>query len=168
MEATATDMATLVAEVEGLKRKVRLLEDQEKIRECLARFSFTADMGRPEEFVHGVWTEKGVYDLGPTTRIEGSGALDGLIRGSGSKSIENRSQHTVMNLFSRVEGDTAWAEGYSVVFLKEEDRYIAWSNGYNHWEFERRGDRWYMTLRKRRAVGGDEWGGEVIKSFLDQ
>ena len=158
----------LLARLEAVEKRLQIVEDQEKIRECLARYGFNADLGRSEDWVN-TWTEKGVYDLGPNSRHTGPDELMyNIIQGKGHKSIENHSQHTVCNLFIRVNGDTAWAEGYSVVFTLQGTEYKAWTNGYNHWEFEKRGDRWFMTLRYRRAVGMDEWGGKVIKAYLKE
>lgn len=156
------------ARLEALEKRVQVLEDQEGIRECLARYGFNADLGRSQEWVN-TWTEKGVYDLGPDHKPTGPDELmNKVIQGKGHKSIENHSQHTVCNLFIRVNGNTAWAEGYSVVFVLQNGQYGAWTNGYNHWEFEKRGHRWYMTLRYRRAVGMEEWGGKVIKAYLKE
>jgi len=91
-----------------------------------------------------------------------------VITSKGHKSIENHSQHTVVNHFIRIDGDKAWAEAYSIVFVKEGDGYKPWTCGYNHFEFERQGDGWLLTLRYRRPVGGDEWGGKVIKAYLSE
>ncbi len=162
----AIDETTKLA---ALERRVQELEDKEKIRETLARYGYTADLGLSKDWV-GVWTEKGVYDLGPDHKAVGSDGLlyDIITNPKGHKTIENRSLHTVVNHFIRVNGDTAWAEAYSIVFIREGDGYIPWTCGYNHFEFERRGDRWAITLRHRRAVGGDEWGGKVIKAFAEE
>ena len=65
----------------------------------------------------------------------------------------------------RVNGNTAWAEGYDVIFVREGDGYVPYTCGYLHWEFEKKDGRWFLSLRRRRAVGGDEWGGKVMKAY---
>ena len=161
-------MGDKTSRLEALERRVRELEDKEQIRETLARYGYTADLGLSKDWVD-VWTEDGVYDLGPDERAEGSESLlhDIITNPKGHKTIENRSLHTVVNHFIRVDGDTAWAEAYSIVFIREGEGFIPWTCGYNHFEFERSGEKWLIKLRLRRPVGGDEWGGKVIKAFAD-
>jgi hypothetical protein len=75
--------------------------------------------------------------------------------------------HAVGNLFIEICGDVAWAEGYSIVWVRGTDGHQPKTAGYNHWNFRRKGAGWLMTRRLRREVGGPVWGGEVIKSYLD-
>lgn len=179
---STTSNGSLIGRLEAMEKRLQVLEDTEKIRECMARYGFNADLGRSMEWVN-TWTEKGVYDLGPTRRFVGpDDLLYGVITDpKGHKTIENKSQHICTNFFIRVDGNKAWAEFYSVVMVRfkveglkiigaraelESEAFLPWSCGYNHCEFEKRGDQWYLTLRYRRMVGGDEWGGKAIKSYL--
>ncbi len=159
---TATD-----TKLQELEKRLQMLEDREKIRETLARYSFTADMGRSQEYVDN-YTKDGVIDLAPDTKWSGPDGLMEFIGdpNGGHKAIENRCMHTSVNTHVRVEGDTAWAEGYSVVYVLEDGDYRVFTAGYNHWRFKREDSRWLLEYRHRRPVGGDEWGGDVIKDFL--
>ncbi|MBI3743251.1 MAG: hypothetical protein HY261_03070 [Chloroflexi bacterium] len=79
--------------------------------------------------------------------------------------------HTSVDFFIRVKGNKAWAEGYSVVFTKEPGSpdmqgYKVFSIGFNHWQFEKKGERWFLKHRLRRPMGGTEWGGKVMKEYL--
>jgi hypothetical protein len=159
----------LEARVAALEGRVRYLEDQEKIRECLAEYGFNADLGRSDNYVAG-WTPDGVYDL-DSMYLDGEADLRKMIAspdGFHKTQVENRSQHTVLNLYIRIEGDSAWAEGYSVVFVRQDGNIKAILAGYNHWVFERAGSRWLMKRRTRREIGGEVWGGEVIKQYLEE
>ncbi|HEY3695860.1 nuclear transport factor 2 family protein [Phenylobacterium sp.] len=161
---------SLESRVAALETRLKLLEDQEKVRQCLARYGYNADLGRSEEYV-AVWTDDGLYDLADDTKLAGKAQIRQMITspaGAHKSEIENRSLHTVGNLFIKIEGDTAWAEGYSVVFVKQADGVRPYTAGYNHWDFARDGDGWLMSRRLRRAIGGSEWGGETIKSYLDE
>lgn len=155
--------------IAGLEARLRLVEDKEKIREVLARYGYNADLGRSEEYVD-VWTDDGLYDLG-AVKYAGKDQIREMISsptGVHKTQIENRSLHTVCNLHIGVEGETAWAEGYSIVFVKGGDGAVkVLTAGYNHWDFVRAGDSWLMTRRLRRDVGGDEWGGETINRYLE-
>jgi len=158
----------LEARLKALEARLEFLEDQEKIRECLARYSFNADLGRSEEYVSN-YTPDGVIDLGPNTKWAGKDQLLDFIAspsGSHKTSFEGKSQHTSMNYFIRVNGTKAWAEGYSVVFLRRGDKYEVATCGFNHWDFEKKDGRWYLKYRYRRPVGEDEWGGKVIRDYV--
>ena len=161
-------MTTGASRMDAMEKRLQVLEDQEKIRECLARYGFNADLGRSQAYVDN-YTEDGVIDLGPTVRYTGRRQLlEDFISGWGHKRLENKCLHTSMTFFIRVNGSIGWAEGYSVVLLREGDAYKIFSAGYNHWDFEKKGDRWFLKYRYRRPIGGDEWGGKVIKAYLKE
>jgi hypothetical protein len=155
--------------VAKLEARVRELEDQEEIRRVLARYGFNADLGRSEAYLN-LWSKDGVYDL-DGGQLKGEGPIWEMISsptGAHKSQIENRSMHAVGNLFIHIEGDTAFAEGYSVVWVRDaEGRHQPRTAGYNHWDFRRKDGGWLMTRRLRREVGGPEWGGETIKSYLN-
>ena len=157
----------LEARLKTMEARLAVLEDQEKIRECLSRYSFNADLGRSEEYVNN-YTPDGVIDLSPDLKWSGKAQLTDFIASptGGHKAIEGRCQHTSMDYFIRVDGDKAWAEGYSVVFLKKGEEYQVLTCGFNHWDFEKRDGRWYLKYRYRRPVGDNEWGGKVIRDYL--
>jgi SnoaL-like domain len=151
-----------------LELRVAALEDRERIREVLSAYGFNADLGRATEYVN-LFASEGVYDTGEV-KIVGHGQLREMIAsptGHHKVSIEGPgSQHIVLNLFIRVNGDTAWAEGYSVVLVSRPEGFVAHTAGYNHWDFERSGADWVISLRRRTVVGGSEWGGETIRNYL--
>lgn len=155
--------------IEALERRLAVVEDQEKIRRCLARHGFNADVGRSDEWVRA-WAADGVYDLG-YERHDGKAELRHLITSplhNHKLNLENRSVQIVANLIVQIEGDTAWAEGYSIVCTRgpNGNGMVPRSAGYNHWDFVRDGDGWLMSLRRRRSVGGEEWGGDTLRSYL--
>lgn len=159
----------MAARLEALEKKVRDIEDKEKIRECLYVYGFNADLGRSELWVDG-WTEDGCYDL-EDRKWRGPDDLKDLIASPSNphKSIENKSQHTMLNLFIRIEGDTAWAEGYSATIVKKAPDHIElWGCAYNHFDFVRSGERWILKYRLRRNIGGPEWGGKAIRRYLEE
>lgn len=179
-----TDQDRLAA----LEARVALLEDKERIREALIRYGFNIDLGRHDEYIDG-WAEDGVLDLGATpiilqnadgkardisggrngNALSGKEALRHMVtdpNGANQKYIENRGLHTVCNLHVGVDGDTAWAECYSIVFIRTADGMKPSTGGYNHWDLRRIAGDWLVTRRRRRDVGGAEWGGNTIKSYL--
>lgn len=162
-------MNDLLEKIAALEARLRIVEDKEKIKEVLARYGYNADLGRSEAYVD-VWTDDGLYDMG-AVRYAGKAQIREMISsptGVHKTLIENRSLHTVCNLHIGIDGDSAWAEGYSIVFVKGEDGVKPFTAGYNHWDFARSGEQWLMTRRLRRDVGGEEWGGETISRYLEQ
>ena len=158
----------LAARLDALEVELQRLRDVEAIRDLLNTYAFNADVGRVEEFLAG-WTDDGIYDLLETMKLEGKDQIRDLVSdpaGMQKTMIENRSQHLTMNVMVRVDGDSAWAEGYSIVPLAGPEGIKIFSAAYNHWDFIREGAAWLMTRRLRRVIGGPTWGGDVIKSYL--
>lgn len=154
--------------LDALEREVRVLRDKEAIRDLLSTYAFNADVGRIDEYLDG-WTNDGVYDVMEDMQLRGREAIAGLLTppdGFHKQQLENRSQHLVANLFIAVAGDTAWAEGYSIVTIAADGAFRIFSAAYNRWEFARADSGWKMGLRQRRVVGGPTWGGDVITRYL--
>jgi hypothetical protein len=154
----------------ALEQRLRLVEDQEQIRECLARYGFNFNLSRARQYAE-TFTPDGVFDF-DDGKFVGAAALAGVVTDyeTTDRVLRNRSLHTVCNLYIRVDGDTAWAEGYSVVVVRNEEMFGVpfgvFEAGYNHWDFERDGERWRIKRRVRRSVGGKQYGGEVISQYL--
>lgn len=153
-----------------LEARVRELEDAEAIRQLLATYAYNADLNRVDKYLES-WTEDGVYDLSEEMKLEGKAQLGGLLsdpNGFHTRELANRSQHLVANLSIKVNGDEAWAEGYSIVTVAGSEGVRIFSAAYNHFDFIRTGSGWRLKLRHRRVVGGKTWGGEVLKSYLQE
>jgi len=160
-------LAALESQLAATQARLAVLEDQEAIRECLYRYSFNADVGRSEEWV-GTWTPDGVYQVNDVAWA-GADRLMDLIASPANlhQTIENSSLHNVLNLFIRVEGETAWAEGYSIVVILKDGKYEIWSSAYTNYRFARIDGQWFLTWKERQGVGGPHWGGRVIHRYLD-
>ncbi len=155
-------------EIRDLERRIQTLEDKEAVRECLTRYCYNVDLGRPEDYAD-TFTADGFLDV-DGHRMEGREGLLDMFAGAGRHvTIMNCSTHNVTNLFVRVDGDTAWAEGYQIVLVKaresEERRIYVMS--YNLWTLKKTSGRWRIHGRVRREVGGKEWGGKVMRKYLE-
>jgi hypothetical protein len=93
--------------------------------------------------------------------------------GGHKKFVESRgSQHTSLNIYIRVDGETAWAECYSVVFIRTSaDSFGIHTGAYNHWDFRLQDGRWRIVKRRRTPIGdsvhepGGVSGREVMTQF---
>lgn len=158
----------LAERLDRIERELGELRDKEAITHLLSTYGFNADLGRVDEYLDG-WTDNGLYDLSEDMQLEGKEQLGKLLadpEGFHVRQIQNRSQHLVANLYIEVDGDAAWAEGYSVVLVAGESETSIFAAGYNHWDFVRAGGGWRMARRLRRVIGGPTWGGDVIASYL--
>ena len=140
-----------------LERRLQEIEDREAIREVIARYGFTADLGYDDEYV-AQYTEDGEYDIGGGRVHRGHEELYEFIHnplGGHKRYVEGRgSQHTSHNLIIRVDGDTAWAECYSVVFVRTGPHtFDIHTAAYNHWDFRRIDGRWRIRRRRRVPIG---------------
>jgi hypothetical protein len=141
--------------IEELEKRVRALEDEREIRELLSRYSFGADVYRGESWV-SLWTDDGLYDLGPTVSYRGRDELMELITGPGMPPARHAQHHTEGPLIIRVDGDDAVVEGYSITYVKREDVNEVWNLGFSRWILRREGGRWRIAARHRREAGTDE------------
>ena len=155
---------TVSGELDDIIARVGELEDEREIRYLVGRYGHYADLGYEDAWVDQ-WTGDGVYDLetvkrdgagydGPA-RFEGRDALYALIRDPAAhKRLEGRSLHVQdINLVVRIEGDTAFAHGYSMTLMREGDEVRLRGAGLVRWSFRREGGRWRIAGKTRRGIG---------------
>jgi len=147
-----------------LTARLRILEVREATRECIARDGFTADLGMVDAYADN-YAPDGVSE----TALEGRGNIVGrdALRTFITSPSNPGSQHLGINMLIHVDGDTAWAEGYSVTTLRQpDDSFKIHLAGYNHWDFARVDGAWKITRRRRCTIGdvnhGGPWGGTII------
>lgn len=154
----ADGIEPLMERLEALERDLADLKAREEIRELFNRYGFTADCGDAEGYAR-VWAADAVYE-GPSHRMEGREAFYNGIEdpnGIHKREIEGQgSLHTTGPLTIRVDGDTAWAEGHTLVWVGQDaGGYRIYTLSYNHWDLERREDRWQIAKRISRPVAPD-------------
>jgi len=151
-------------QIQDLCRRLAILEDEREIRYLLGRYGHYADLGYEDAWVDQ-WTADGVYDL-VTVKRDGAG-YDGAMRFQGRdelyaqirdptshKQFEGRSLHFQdCNLVICIDGDEAFAHGYSLTLLRTGDECHIRSAGMVRWTFRRVGGRWRIAEKNRRMVG---------------
>jgi hypothetical protein len=155
-----------LATLEDLERKVQLLEDERALRSLLARLAFNADLGRTQEYVN-LFTESGVID--GAQRYEGQRDIaQRFMPSEGRRSMEGRCQHFNQGqLVFYIDGDSAEAEGYSFVLIKEsstvDELGVAaapsiqvYAGNFNHWRFGRVEGEWRIVERLVRPLASQE------------
>jgi ketosteroid isomerase-like protein len=158
------DTAELWAKIRELEARLQQVEEDRAIRELLARYGFNADRGRSEAYV-SLYTEDGVIDTSDTRRWEGHAELmDFITDPQGHAGMVGRCMHVQgNNLVTHIDGDTASAEAYSVVLMREEDGYQVLICNANRWTLEKANGTWQIRERFIRNPGSDGF----MKAFRD-
>ena len=139
----------------ALTRLVEDLRDREQIRELFTRYGLAADTGDAREWSE-TYAATGTYD-GVGGRMTGRAQFFDAIdnpTGVHKRDIECfGSLHTTGPLTMRIDGDSAWAEGYAIVWIRSADAsYRVYSMSYNHWDLQRSGGKWEIFHRRSRPV----------------
>jgi hypothetical protein len=144
--------------VRTVEERVQALEDERELRDLLSRYSFNADLGRTAEYAE-LFTDDGVIDLRDMglPRYEGRQAiLNDFISGPAKRRAGVAFHHAAPTVFY-IDGDLAEGEGYSLMFVLEEDGAVLIRNAnYSHWSFARVDGEWKITERNIRLLGSPE------------
>jgi hypothetical protein len=160
--------------LEALERQVADLQAERDIRILLARYCFGADSGRHEEYL-ALFTDDAIIEsqmygsdnlvdlpdpnVVETRRFVGRQGVADYINSPAHMSIEGRSQHHMLGPPSAiyVDGDTAVADSYSVVYAKAEGNLGPTvdfqTHGFIRWKFRRVDGAWKICESIRRRMG---------------
>jgi hypothetical protein len=146
-----------VDRIAALEARLQELEDKEAIREVFNTYGFAADTGEAKLYAE-TFTEDGVFDMGRgsfagrerfhNTILDPNGVHKLEIEGKGSL-------HTTGAVTIRVKGLKAWAEGPTIVWVRDGKTFRVFTAAYNHWDLEKVHGRWEVARRVARAVGPD-------------
>jgi SnoaL-like domain len=150
------DINDLRAKISELEGRLQQMEDDRAIRQLLARYGFHADRGMSEAYV-SLYTEGGAIDVSDTTRWEGNAELmDFITNPQGHAGMVGRCMHVQgNNLVTHVDGDTASAEAYSIVLMREDGGYQVFTCNANRWTLEKIDGTWHIRERFIRNPGSD-------------
>ena len=164
----------VLSRVVALEHKVEILQAERDIRAVLAWYCFGADSGRHEEYVDlftsdaviesQMYGSDNLVDLPDAQVVEtrqfvGTKGVWDYITSPAHLSIEGRSQHHMVGPPSvvHVDGDTAVADTYSVVYAKAPGNvgpsvdFI--NHGFIRWKFRRVDGEWKIAESIRRRLG---------------
>jgi hypothetical protein len=150
----------------ALEAKVAELQAKDDIREMFNRYGFTADTGDARGWSE-VWAPHAVYDSvnGQMTGRERFYASIEDPNGVHKREIEGKgSLHTTGALTIRVTGQTAWAEGHTLVWVRDGTTWRPYTLSYNHWDLRKANGRWEIVRRKSRPVAPG-MAGQVLTAW---
>lgn len=154
----------------ALEARLRAAEDHLEILNLISAYGPLADSCSVDETA-GQWIEGGGYNYGKpdggTVRLEAPQELRHVWTQQGHVDLtKTGSAHMAATPKISVKGDKADAVGYSLVILREGDRWFVWRAAINHWTLVRTADGWRVKEKFNRTLDGSEASHEVMRRIL--
>lgn len=155
--------ADLLKRLDEMSARLRELEDREAIRNLIASYGPAVDRGDSAGGAE-IFAEDGAYDVGGYGVHRGQSAIAALFDGEVHQGlITNGASHFLSPMRIELNGDTAVAVGYSVVFTWADGVFKAHRIAANRWELARVDGAWRVTLRVNRLLDGAEEARALLK-----
>lgn len=141
----------------NLQREVRRLSDLEEIRSLIAHYGPAVDRG-DSDTASRMWTEDGVYDLGPDwPRFEGQKAIFDVLEGEGHQGlIHGGCAHFLSSPAITLDGDRATAICHSALMRRAGEAFELYRVSSNHFDLVREKDGWRIANRRNLLLTGTE------------
>jgi SnoaL-like domain len=154
-----------------LESRLRAVEDQLAIQNLLMTYGPLVDSATAEP-AGSLWVDGGGYSFtlpdGGTKRLAAPDEIAGMYGWPGHLDLVNTGcAHMTATPKITVSGDDAQAVGYSVVILKEGDRWFLWRAAVNHWTLKRTADGWRIAERFNRALDGSPESHATMKKVME-
>lgn len=154
-----------------LERRLQRAEDQLEIQNLLMSYGPLVDSATAEP-AGALWEPGGGYSFtlpdGGTKRLEAPGEIAGMYGWPGHIDLVNTGcAHLTATPKITVDGDDAQAVGYSVVILKEDERWFLWRAAVNHWTLKRTAEGWRIVERVNRALDGSPESHATMRKVLE-
>lgn len=166
MDATAFEDRLL-----ALEARLRAAEDQLAIQNLLMTYGPLVDSATAAP-AGALWVEGGGYNFtlpdGGSKRLSAPDEIAGMYSWPGHLDLVNTGcAHLTATPRITVDGDAAEAVGYSVVVLKEGERWFVWRAAVNHWTLTRTDAGWRIVERFNRALDGSPESHETMRKVLN-
>ena len=154
----------------ALEARLQAAEDHLEILNLISAYGPLADSCSIPE-VTGQWVAGGGYNYGlpggGTSRLEAPQPLGDMYRSEGHIGLtKTGSAHMAATPKISVKGDAAEAVGYSVVVLREGERWFVWRAAVNHWTLVRTPNGWRVKEKFNRTLDGSDECHEVMKRII--
>lgn len=161
---------TIEERLEALEARCRKAEDHLAILNLINSYGPLVDSATAEP-AGELWEKGGGYNFtvpgGGTKRLEAPDEIAGMYSWPGHLDLVNTGcAHLTATPKVTVDGDEAQAVGYSLVVLREGERWFIWRAAVNHWTFRRTPDGWRIAERFNRALDGSPESLETMRKVL--
>lgn len=148
------------ARLAAMEARLRKAEDHLEILNLLNTYGPLVDSATAEP-AGELWVAGGGYSFtlpeGGDKRLVAPDEIAGMYGWPGHLDlVKTGCAHLTATPKISVKGDEAEAVGYSVVILREEDRWFLWRAAVNHWTLRRTDAGWRIVERYNRALNGSE------------
>lgn len=162
------DRETRLLEIEARLQKA---EDHLAILNLLMSYGPLVDSATAEP-AGALWVAGGGYSFtlpdGGTKRLVAPDEIAGMYGWPGHLDLVNTGcAHLTATPKITVDGDAAQAVGYSVVILKEGERWFLWRAAVNHWALARTSEGWRIVERFNRALDGSPESHQTMQKVLE-
>jgi SnoaL-like domain len=151
----------------ALEARLQAAEDHLAILNLLNSYGPLVDSATAKE-AGELWVEGGGYNFGlpegGTKRLEAPDQIADMYGWAGHlELVHTGCAHLTATPKITVAGDTAQAVGYSLVVLREGERWYLWRAAVNHWTLRRTAAGWRIEERFNRALDGSPESHEIMR-----
>ena len=151
----------------ALEARLQAAEDHLEILNLLNTYGPLVDSATAEP-AGQLWVEGGGYNFtkpdGGSQRLAAPDEIAGMYSWPGHLDLVNTGcAHMTATQKISVKGDEAEAVGYSLVILREGERWFVWRAAVNHWTLRRTPQGWRIVERFNRALNGSEESHETMR-----
>lgn len=140
--------------MDELNRRLTRLEDREAIRDLIARYGPLADSGDAAALA-ALWTEDGRYEVIGFATAQGREAIAALITGPVHQDLmAGGVAHLLGPVAITLDGDSAQAQGHSVVLRHHAGAFQAYRVAANRWTLKRTAEGWRVHHRVNALLDG--------------
>ncbi|MET0252063.1 MAG: nuclear transport factor 2 family protein [Novosphingobium sp.] len=158
---------TVEQRLAAVEARLRIAEDHLAILNLLNTYGPLVDSATARE-AGELWVEGGGYTFGlpdgSTKRLTAPDEIAGMYGWEGHlELVKTGCAHLTATPKITVAGDEAQAVGYSVVILREGERWYLWRAAVNHWTLRRTADGWRIVERVNRTLDGSPESHAVMR-----
>lgn len=151
---------------DAMEKRLLAAEDQLEIIRLLTSYGPLVDSGESEPAAH-LWIDGGSYNIGNIGVVEAPHGLAAIYDSDGHQGLINAgSAHMTMTPTITVDGDAAEAVAYSVVLLREGDRWFVMRTAANHWNLIRTEGGWRIKERYNRVLDGSSESHDLLRRVM--
>lgn len=160
----------LEARLAALEARLQAAEDQLEIQNLLMTYGPLVDSATAGP-AGRLWVDGGGYTFtlpdGGSKRLSAPEEIAGMYSWPGHLDLVNTGcAHLTATPRITVAGDDAQAVGYSLVVLKEGERWFLWRAAVNHWTLRRTAEGWRIVERFNRALDGSPESHDTMRKVV--
>ncbi len=145
-------MSDLESRLAELEQRVQTLQDELEVHRVIVTYGLAVDIGDADRTAN-VYTEDTVFEVDGRSDMAGRKGVREMVLGSGHQSLLPNCAHTIGPAVVKVDGDQAYATGYSRIYHRQGDDYNLFRVSMNRWRLERRDGRWQIAHRQATMIG---------------